>query len=235
MKREPIKPETLGLKPFQLWQEDSNPDFRIEIIPLIDVIFCVLTFFILAAVNLSRQQAINLNLPTAESATAQMPDMTIVSLTDFGQIYVEKQLIETQDQFSQIIKDYLARNPNGVVVLNASEQRPYQEVIQVLDWLKAIGGQRVALGTGGGSQGTQALDSFFNDGQLNTGINPATPTLPQVPGVIPSNDFQLEPLDSGTPLPPPNSSGFELELLPPPGNLAPPSPTQIQEQLQNQP
>lgn len=148
MKREPIKPETLGLRPFQLWQENSAPDLRIEIIPLIDVIFCVLTFFILAAVNLSRQQAINLNLPVAESATTQMPDMVIVSLTDFGQIYVEKQLIETQAQFSQIVEDYLGRNPNGVVVLNASEKRPYQEVIQVLDWLKSIGGERVALGNG---------------------------------------------------------------------------------------
>ncbi|QCS49885.1 biopolymer transporter ExbD [Picosynechococcus sp. PCC 11901] len=232
MKREPIKPETLGLRPFQLWQENSAPDLRIEIIPLIDVIFCVLTFFILAAVNLSRQQAINLNLPVAESATTQMPDMVIVSLTDFGQIYVEKQLIETQAQFSQIVEDYLGRNPNGVVVLNASEKRPYQEVIQVLDWLKSIGGERVALGTGAGIQGEQALDSFF-EGQQTPGLNPGTPTIPQVPGVNPNNDFQLEPLDSGTPLPPPNGNGFDLELQPLEEFGTPPSPTQIQEQLQN--
>ncbi|BAW95229.1 biopolymer transport ExbD like protein [[Synechococcus] sp. NIES-970] len=234
MKREsPVKPETLGLKPFKLWQEDSSTDLRIEIIPLIDVIFCVLTFFILAAVNLSRQQAINLTLPTAESATAQMPDMVIVSLTDFGQIYVEKQLIESQAQFSQIVTDYLGRNPNGVVVLNASESRSYQEVIQVLDWLKSIGGERVALGTTGGLPEGQNLDFFF-DGQ-NPTLNPGMPGLPQVPGVNPNNDFQFEPLDSGTPLPPPDANGFELDLLPPPTNLGtPPSPDQIQQQNQGQ-
>lgn len=53
-------------------------DTRIEIIPLIDVIFCILTFFLLAALQLTRQQAINLNLPQAKSGVPQMRDMLIV-------------------------------------------------------------------------------------------------------------------------------------------------------------
>lgn len=228
MSHDPAKAKTLGLKPFKLLQDNSSPDLRIEIIPLIDVIFCVLTFFILAAVNLSRQQAINLDLPVANSATTQMPDMAIVSLTDFGQIYVEKQLIDTQEQFSQILKDYLERNPSGIIILNASEKRSYQEVIQLLDWLKSIGGQRVALGTVSGSQkAMQNLAPFFNE-ESNPGVNPAIPTIPRVPTPTPSNDFKLEPLDSGTPLPPP--AGFELEMQPPPTGFGePPSLEQLQQ------
>lgn len=225
------KVNTLGLRPFKLWQEEQTPDFRIEIIPLIDVIFCVLTFFILAAVNLSRQQAINLDLPTAESGTVQMPNMAIVSLTDFGQIYVEKQLIQTQEQFTQIVKDYLERNPSGIVILNASEKRSYQEVMQVLDWLKSIGGTRVALGTMSGSQRVmQNMDSFFDEEQ-NPGVTPVNPAIPRVPTFEPSNDFQLDPpLDSGETLPPPD--GFELELQPLDGFGEPPSPEQIEESQQ---
>ncbi|AFY40590.1 Biopolymer transport protein ExbD/TolR [[Leptolyngbya] sp. PCC 7376] len=220
------KLNTLGLRPFKLWQEESTQDLRIEIIPLIDVIFCVLTFFILAAVNLSRQQAINLDLPSADSGTVQMPNMVIVSLTDFGQIYVEKQLIQTQTQFTQILEDYLERNPQGLVILNASETRSYQEVMQVLDWLKEIGGTRVALGTVSGSQsGTQNLDSFFDENQ-NPGVTPVNPTIPRVPTFQPSNDFQFEPLQSDQALPPPD--GFELELQPIDGFGEPPSPDQIQ-------
>ncbi|OKH17215.1 ExbD/TolR family protein [[Limnothrix rosea] IAM M-220] len=220
------KLNTLGLRPFKLWQEESTPDFRIEIIPLIDVIFCVLTFFILAAVNLSRQQAINLDLPMANSGTVQMPNMAIVSLTDFGQIYVEKQLIQTQAQFTQIIEDYLERNPEGLVILNASEKRSYQEVMQVLDWLKSIGGTRVALGTMSGSQQVmQNLDGFFDENQ-NPGVTPVNPTIPRVPTFQPSNDFEFEPLESGETLPAPD--GFELELQPLEEFGAPPSPDQIE-------
>ncbi|NJN72843.1 MAG: biopolymer transporter ExbD [Limnothrix sp. RL_2_0] len=220
------KISTLGLRPFKLWQEEQTNDFRIEIIPLIDVIFCVLTFFILAAVNLSRQQAINLDLPTANSGTVQMPNMAIVSLTDFGQIYVEKQLIQTQQQFTQIVQDYLDRNPSGLVILNASEKRSYQEVMQVLDWLKSIGGTRVALGTMSGSQRMmQNMDNFFDEGQ-NPGVTPVNPAIPRVPTFEPSNDFQFEPLDSGETLPPPD--GFELELKPIDGFGEPPSPEQIE-------
>ncbi len=228
---------TFGLRPFKLWQDESrSPDLRIEIIPLIDVIFCVLTFFILAAVNLSRQQAINLDLPVASSAVSQMPNMAIVSLTDFGQIYVEKQLIETQDQFTQILTDYLDRNPTGIVVLNASEKRSYQEVIQVLDWLRSLGGERVALGTVSGSQkALQNLDGFFEE-EGGDRLNPVTPAIPTVPSLQPNQGLDPGSLQPGGTLPaPPNTptnNGFNLQLQPPDGQQQPPSPAEIQQQAQ---
>ncbi|MDJ0730896.1 MAG: biopolymer transporter ExbD, partial [Crocosphaera sp.] len=81
-------------RPLKLWQDaSSQQEVRIEILPMIDVIFCILTFFILGAVGLSRQQAISLNLPKAASGTPQMREMLVVSLDDFGQVYVEKQLV----------------------------------------------------------------------------------------------------------------------------------------------
>jgi biopolymer transport protein ExbD len=152
-----------------------------------------------------------------------MPNMAIVSLTDFGQIYVEKQLIQTQAQFTQIVEDYLQRNPEGLVILNASEKRSYQEVMQVLDWLKAIGGTRVALGTMSGSSKSMQNDlgTFFNE-ELNPGVTPVNPAIPQIPTAQPSNDFQLEPLKSNESLPPP--AGFELDLVPLEKFGEPPSP-----------
>jgi biopolymer transport protein ExbD len=80
-------------RPLKLWHDRSDDiDARIELIPLIDVIFCILTFFILASVEFSRQQAISLNLPKASSGTPQMREMLVVSLDDFGQVYVENKM-----------------------------------------------------------------------------------------------------------------------------------------------
>ncbi|MEM6435668.1 MAG: biopolymer transporter ExbD, partial [Cyanobacteria bacterium P01_D01_bin.115] len=53
--------------------DTPSEDVRIEIIPLIDVIFCILTFFILAAVGLTRQQAIDLDLPNASTGNPLPP------------------------------------------------------------------------------------------------------------------------------------------------------------------
>ncbi len=133
-------------RPIKLWHDHQEQEVRIEIVPLIDVIFCILTFFILAAVGLSRQQAISLDLPKASSGTPQMREMLVVSLDDFGQVYLEKQLV-TRNQLLDALKYYHQGNPNGVMVLHASRSATYSEVIQVLDLLKEVGGDRVALAT----------------------------------------------------------------------------------------
>jgi biopolymer transport protein ExbD len=138
----------LPVRPLKLWTDTSRAeDVRIEIIPLIDVIFCILTFFILAAVGYSRQQAINLDLPKADTGTPQMREMLIVSLDDFGQVYVEQNRVTTRSELYKDINQYHRSNPTGLMVLQASAGASYDEVIQVLDVLRQVGGDRVALAT----------------------------------------------------------------------------------------
>lgn len=135
------------VRPFRLWQDNGgNQDVRIELIPLIDVIFCILTFFILAAVNFSRQQAISLDLPQAKTGTPQMREMLVVSLDDLGQVYVEQQLV-SRTQLSQSIENYQQSNPSGLMVLYAAKNATYREVVEILDILREVGGDRVALAT----------------------------------------------------------------------------------------
>ncbi len=133
------------VRPFRLWQDKGgNEEVKIELIPLIDVIFCILTFFILAAVNFSRQQAISLDLPQANTGTPQMREMLVVSLDDLGQVYVEQQLV-SRTQLSQSIKNYQQSNPTGLMVLYAAKNATYREVVEILDILREVGGDRVAL------------------------------------------------------------------------------------------
>ncbi len=126
---------------------DSPPDdVRIEIIPLIDVIFCILTFFILSALQLTRQQAIDVTLPKATTGTSQMQDMLIVAIDDLGQTYVEKEPV-TREQLIGELQVYRRRNPDGLMVLYANRMAVYDDVIQILDLMRMVGGDRVALAT----------------------------------------------------------------------------------------
>ena len=169
------------VKPFKLWQDMHNQqEVRIEIVPMIDVIFCILTFFILAAVGFSRQQAINLNLPKASTGSAQMREMLVVSLDDQGQLYLEKQPV-SQVQLYSAVKNYHSLNPTGLMVLHASEDVVYSEVIKVLDMLKEVGGDRVALATQAGKSNapTKTVNPYpgFNpyyNPQTNQQTNPQT-------------------------------------------------------------
>lgn len=219
--RRPTNPSPA--RPLRLWHDRSGDiDARIELIPLIDVIFCILTFFILASVEFSRQQAISLNLPKATSGTPQMREMLVVSLDDFGQVYVEKQAI-TRLQLLDAIKNYHQFNPNGVMVLNASRNASYNEVIQVLDVLRQVGGDRVALATLPGENdaaanwnypttnpnpgGTNLPGSYSTPSQPlypnnpSTGLNqyPPASTTPGLSGGVPAAPGSTTPGLSGTP------------------------------------
>ncbi|TAF57709.1 MAG: biopolymer transporter ExbD [Oscillatoriales cyanobacterium] len=127
--------------------ESSADDARIEILPLMDVIFCILTFFILGAVGLSRQQALTQNLPKASTGDSSMSQMLPVSIDASGQIYLSR---ETQPISFQDLAARLARHqqtsPNEPIVLYANPSVEYDRVMQVLDLIREIGGERATLG-----------------------------------------------------------------------------------------
>ena len=197
----PKKRSAVMARPLNLWQDHSqNQEVRIEIMPLIDVIFCILTFFILGAVEFSRQQAIQLDLPKATTGTPQMREMLVVSLDDFGRLYVtnpqstlktgnlgEKPRPEpvTQQKLYSTLEKYQQTNPDGRIVLHASRNVSYNEVAQVLDTLRQVGGSRVALATLPGeatstptnNSSLPNLPSSFNSGNQfpSNNVNPSLP------------------------------------------------------------
>jgi biopolymer transport protein ExbD len=176
--------------------DTEGPDVRIEIIPLIDVIFCILTFFILAAVSLTRQQAITLDLPKASTGSAQFRQMMVVSLDPLGQLYVEKKPVSREQLYATLL-GYVRNQPKGLVVLSASQLASYNDVLQVLDLLRSVGGERVALATQ--PVGQPAL-SPQNPGGITPIAPPVTPDPgaadPQVPDA-----GGLPPLEGAAPAP----------------------------------
>ena len=70
----------------------------------------------------------------------------IVSLNNSNQLYINKKQV-THNQLFDSIKTYRELNPKGLVVLRASKKSSYNEVVQVLDILKEVGEDNVALAT----------------------------------------------------------------------------------------
>jgi len=144
--------------------ESGGDDVRIEIIPLIDVIFCILTFFILAALQLTRQQGIRVDLPRAGTGTPQIREMLIVSTDVLGQIYIDQQPV-TEEELKQRLLGFKQQNPDGLMVLYAPRNAIYEDVVELLDLLRSIGGESVALATLPST--SQQQRPAFNDPNLN--------------------------------------------------------------------
>lgn len=147
--------------------DTPSQDVHLEIIPLIDVIFCILTFFILAAVGLTRQQAIDLDLPTAQTGqplpgqVSPGADRLYVSVDGLGQAYLDQQPV-TLDLLYDVLLQFNQVNPGGLIVLYASRDARYEDVVAVLDLLRAVGGDRVALAT-------LPSDTTLGPGEANPG------------------------------------------------------------------
>lgn len=187
---------------------DSPPEeARIELVPLIDVIFCILTFFLLAALQLTRQQAINVDLPKASTGVPQMREMLLVSIDNFGQTYIDQLPVNVQ-QLERVLRSYRDRNPTGLMVLYAPKDAKYNDVVQVLDRMRSVGGDRVALATlpAGAAAPTASPSPFNPKGVLPPVMNPPGaqlnpnqsqfPVNPQPP-VAGQNQFQLPPANPG--------------------------------------
>jgi biopolymer transport protein ExbD len=185
--------------------DTPGEDARIELVPLIDVIFCILTFFLLAALQLTRQQAINVDLPKAKTGQTQMREMLIVSIDDFGQTYID-QLPVNYQQLDRVIKSFRSTNPAGLMVLYAPQNAKYAKVVEVLDKLREVGGDRVALAT----LPSSAPSAGPNPSLPNSGIPvpPAGNFGQPLPSPVAPGQQQLDPNRFQSPLPAPRQQQF---------------------------
>jgi biopolymer transport protein ExbD len=132
----------------KIYLEPDDLDVRIELIPLIDVIFCILVFFILGAVTFGRAQSLNVDLPTAGSAQTEFDSTLDVVIDNFGQISIAEKgqnIPVSEDQLTQLLSAYVRQYPQGLVQLQADKIVSYGQVIRIFDLLRQVGGNRVGL------------------------------------------------------------------------------------------
>jgi len=128
-------------------QRKSSQMPEVNLVPMMDVIMTVLTFFIIVSMTLTnRQNAVNVTLPSVGNGLSEQktPDPLVVSLNPQGQLYLGHQPI-SEAQLVQPMQAYLHKNPNGAVILNADRKLPYEKVVQLLGRMRDIGGERVSL------------------------------------------------------------------------------------------
>lgn len=128
-------------------QQKSSPIPEINLVPMMDVIMTILTFFIILSMTLKPgQKILEINLPQGTAGTQE--DVTIqpltVELNAQGQVSAAGRLVDAETLIP-IIQTYLENNPKGSVLLKADQSLPYSEIVKTLGQMRQVGGDRVSL------------------------------------------------------------------------------------------
>ena len=118
---------------------------RIEIIPLIDIMFFLLACFMLVSLSMVNMKSIKVNLPVASSAQPETKnDFLSISVDKKGGVFLDKKAIDANGLLVELMRLNSA-NTNQKVFINGDREVAYGAVIDVLDKVKLAGIQKVAF------------------------------------------------------------------------------------------
>jgi biopolymer transport protein ExbD len=118
---------------------------RLEIIPLIDIMFFLLASFMMVSLQMQHLMSIKVNLPTATQAKAGVkPDMATITVTRLGQVLLDDRPISYPELQTHLEKK-LQSNPNYPVYIQGHKETRHATMIYVLDFVRRAGAQKVAF------------------------------------------------------------------------------------------
>jgi len=120
---------------------------EVNLVPMLDVLMVVLTFFIIVSMTLTTQQGVEVQLPGKDQPTspdAAPPKVAIIKLDPKGQVQFDDQPSDTAALATEV-QTFLKENPKGSIVLQPAAELPYEKVVTLLGDLKQVGGDRVSL------------------------------------------------------------------------------------------
>lgn len=121
---------------------------ELNIIPMIDIMFFLLVFFMLSTMYMIDLKTIPVRLPKAASAAADTSTTFAVSMKSDGSIYLGDTLTDINALVMQAGMEQKS-NPNFAIVIRAERDIDYGKVITLIDKLKGAGITRFGLATDG--------------------------------------------------------------------------------------
>ena len=127
---------------FSKHRTGKKPVFMI--IPMIDIIFFLLVFFMMNSLQTVAQKALAVQLPQAQSASAPAQLPIIMTLDEEGHITINNKPVSIQES-ATIMKQHMQENANAAVVLQADKRTAHGQVVAVMDMLKTSGVTRLSI------------------------------------------------------------------------------------------
>lgn len=124
---------------------------RIEIIPLIDIIFFLLATFVMVSLSMTKNQGVNVALPTAGTAASlgdqqELEKAVTLSVNEKGDLFYNKDKI-TLAQLPMKLQTFKSTSKDPKVIVNSDGSADFKHVVAVLDEVRRIGIGKVGINT----------------------------------------------------------------------------------------
>ena len=126
----------------------SKRKARIEIIPLIDIVFFLLATFVMVSLSMVKNQGVSVHLPGAQTGSrqAQGSNYTAITVTQDGQVYFNKKKVNIA-QLQSELQALKKANPDPTILLNGDDKAALGKAVSVLDEARKVGIKKVAIVT----------------------------------------------------------------------------------------
>jgi len=117
----------------------------IDMTPMLDIVFIMLIFFIVTT-SFVKESGIDVNRPSAETATRKENANIIVGIKANGNIWIDKRLTDIRAVRANIARLH-AENPLGAVIIAADKESKTKVLIQVMDQVRLAGVMNASIAT----------------------------------------------------------------------------------------
>lgn len=131
------------MKDFFDFEEDIP---QINILPMIDIIFVILSFFIISSLYLVRLETIPVNLPNAETSNQEKNSVIVITLDLGNRIFIDEKLLDISLLKNEILSK-IKNTKNRKVIIRADKDVKYGKVISILDILRKLDGIKIGVST----------------------------------------------------------------------------------------
>ena len=129
----------------ELYKFNDNQDkYEINILPMIDVIFAILTFFIISSLYLIKLETIPLNLPSASTSSISKDEFINVSISNDQKIFLNSKEIGLEKLNQKLLDININKKK---VIISGDKNVNYGKIVEVLDELRKINNIKIAIST----------------------------------------------------------------------------------------
>ena len=134
------------LSNFMYFKEKNETEDSINILPMIDIIFAILSFFIISSLYLTKIDTIKVNLPKSSTAVREQNKPQIITIDNNENIYFNSREISLTNM-SSIIRTNIENLEEPIVILRADTSVKHGFIVNLLDELRKIENLKVGIST----------------------------------------------------------------------------------------
>ncbi|MEB3311536.1 MAG: biopolymer transporter ExbD [Snowella sp.] len=117
---------------------------EINIVPMIDIIFSILAFFIISSLSLTRSEGLSVDLPSAKTASVKQTEQINITIKPDGNLFLNRQPIALEG-LQPSLTQMIPSGNESLVIVNADEKVDHGSVVQVMDQVRQVKGAKLAI------------------------------------------------------------------------------------------